>query len=190
MATPAAMIGQEAARYTAVAILLHWLIAVLVIANLFLGFYHDAFGQAARSWMMFFHKAIGLTVLALTLARLAWRLGHRPPPFDGAMKGWERGLAHLIHWSFYAALIALPLTGWMTSSSSDRPTDFFGIVTIPPLPVSRSEDAHDRFEEAHELLGLLTIGLILLHVAGALKHHLQGHRHLIGRMAPWLYRGR
>ena len=190
MASAAAMAGQETARYTRVAILLHWLIALLVALNLFLGFYYASFGEAARSWMMFFHKSIGLSVLALTLARLGWRIGHRPPPFDPVMKGWERGLAHLIHWSFYAALIALPLTGWMASSANDRPTDFFGIVTIPPLPVSRSEDAHDRFEEAHELLGLVTIGLILLHTAGALKHHFEGHRHLIGRMAPLLYRRR
>ena len=190
MATAAAMTGREGARYTRVAILLHWLIALLVAANLFLGFYYDGFGQAARSWMMSLHKSTGLTVLALTLARLAWRLGHRPPPFDPAMKGWERGLAHLIHWSFYAVLVALPLSGWMTSSSSDRPTDFFGIVTIPPLPVSRSEEAHELFEDWHELLGTITMALILLHVAGALKHQLQGHRHLMGRMAPWLYRRR
>ena len=165
------MSGQEAAHYTRVAILLHWLIALLLLANLFLGFYHDSFGSTARSWMMFFHKSTGLTVLALTLARLAWRLGHRPPPLDLVMKGWERGLAHLIHWSFYALLVALPLTGWMTSSSSDRPTDFFGIVTVPPLPVSRSEEAHDLFEDAHERIGKVTIALVLLHVAGALKHH-------------------
>jgi len=85
-------------------------------------------------------------------------------------------------------MIGLPLTGWMLSSSSARATNFFGLFEIAPLPVAKS--AHDLLEETHELLGKLMIGLILLHVAGALKHHFQGHRHIIGRMGPWLYRQR
>lgn len=184
----AAMTGQEAARYTRVAVALHWVIAVLLIGNILLGFYHESFGKAAVGWMMFFHKAIGLTVLVLTLARLAWRITHRPPAFDPVLKRWERGLAHTIHWLFYAMLIAIPLTGWMISSSGGRVTSFWGLFDVAPLPVPRTEDAHELFEEAHELLGKLMIGLILLHVAGALKHHLEGHKHLAGRMAPWLYR--
>ena len=184
------MTGQEAARYTRVAIALHWIIALLLLGNLFLGFGHEWFGKPAEAWMMFFHKAIGITVLALTFARLAWRLSHRPPPHDATMKRWEARLAGLIHAAFYLALIAIPLTGWMLSSSSSRATDYFGLFSIPPLPVPRSDDAHDFFEEAHELLAWLTLGLVALHVAGALKHHLEGHKHMIGRMAPWLYRGR
>ena len=177
-------------RYSAVAVWLHWIIAVLLVTNLFLGFFHGDFGRPAERWLMFFHKAIGLSVLALTLVRLAWRLTHRPPAFDPAVKRWEAGFATAVHWGFYALLIAIPLTGWMLSSSSNRPTNYFGLFEIAPLPVSRSHDAHDLFEEVHELLGKLAIGLIVLHVAGALKHHLQGHRHMLGRMAPWLYRTR
>jgi cytochrome b561 len=190
MASAAAMTGEETARYTRVAIFLHWLIAALLIGNLFLGLYHEDFGKAATPWMMFFHKAIGISVLALTLVRLAWRLTHRPPAFDPVLKRWERGLAGFIHWLFYFMLIAIPLTGWLLSSSSGRATNYFGLFEIPPLPVSRGEDAHDLFEGLHEWLGKAMIGLVLLHVAGALKHHFSGHRHLIGRMAPWAYRGR
>ena len=188
MASAAAMTGEEAARYTRVAIILHWLIAALLIGNIVLGLYHDSFGKAATPWMMFFHKAIGLSVLALSLARLAWRLTHRPPAFDPVLKGWERGLAHFLHWLFYFMLIAIPLTGWLLSSSGGRATSFWGLFDIAPLPVPKS--SRDFYEGAHELLGKLMIGLVLLHVAGALKHHLEGHRHLIGRMAPWAYRGR
>lgn len=90
---------------------------------------------------------------------------------------------------FYILLIAIPLTGWIMSSSSDRAVDFYGLLDIGPLPVPEGKGFHDAFEEAHELLGKLMIGLVALHVAGALKHHLEGHHHLIGRMAPWLYGG-
>ena len=183
------MIGQEAARYTRVAIWLHWIIAALVATNLFLGFFHEDFGRAATPWLMFYHKAFGLTVLGLTLFRLLWRLTHRPPAFDPALRRWEARLAGLIHALFYVALIAIPLSGWLLTSNAGRSTSFYGLFDLAPLPVSRGDDAHDLLEEVHELLGWTMLGLMLLHVAGALKHHFGGHRHLIGRMAPWLYRG-
>ena len=177
-------------RYSTVAIWLHWLIAAAVIANLLLGFYHDDFGKAAERSIMWWHKSIGLTVLVLTVARLAWRLGHRPPPFDPVMKRWEIRLATLIHWLFYLMLVLIPLSGWLVASTGRSPvTSWFGIFDVPPLPL-RGEDAHELMEEVHEILAKLMIGLIVLHVAGALKHHFEGHKHLIGRMAPWAYRQR
>jgi cytochrome b561 len=175
-------------RYSTVAIWLHWLIAGLLVVNLLLGFYHEDFSRPVRSSMMWWHKSIGLTVLALTIARLGWRLGHRPPPFDPVMKWWEIRLATLIHWLFYLMLVLIPLSGWLVASTGRSPvTSWFGLFDVPPLPL-RGEDAHELMEEVHEILAKLMIGLIVLHVAGALKHHFQGHRHLIGRMAPWGYR--
>jgi cytochrome b561 len=182
--------GQSALRYSRGAMWFHWVIAALIAANLFLGFYHESFGKAATPWMMFFHKALGITVLGLSLARLLWRLGHRPPPYHSVLRPWEAQLARMIHWLFYVLMIALPLSGWLLSSSSGRATNFFGMFEIAPLPVSRSDSAHDLLEFLHYWLGWAMLGLIALHVAGALKHHLEGHRHLIGRMGPWLYRER
>lgn len=190
MASAADPLGQSALRYSRGAMWFHWIIAALVIVNLVLGLYHDDFGKAATAWIMFFHKATGILVLGLSVARLLWRLGHRPPPFDAVLRPWEALLARLTHWLFYVLMIAIPLTGWALSSSNGRATNFFGLFEIGLLPVPRTDGAHDLFEDAHELLGKLMIVLILLHVAGALKHHLQGHRHLIGRMAPWLHRQR
>ncbi len=188
MSKAAEAVGLTALRYTRAAMWFHWIIAALIAANLLLGFFHDDFGRAARAWLMFFHKATGITILGLSVARLGWRLGHRPPPFDELLRQWERRLARGVHGLFYLLMIAVPLTGWMLSSSINRPTDFFGLFEIAPLPVPRSDDAHDLFEDGHELLAKLMLGLLFLHVTGAVKHHLQGHRHLIGRMAPWLHR--
>jgi cytochrome b561 len=174
-------------HYSRGAIWFHWIIAALVIVNLCLGLWHEDFSKPVRAWMMFWHKSLGLTVLALTIARFAWRLRHRPPPFDPLMRRWETRLASVIHWLFYAALIAIPLTGWLLSSTGGKPTSFFGLFDLAPLPV-RGPDAKNLFKELHEIFGKAMIGLIALHVLGALKHHFEGHRHLIGRMAPWLYR--
>lgn len=184
----ATLASPDLARYSRVAVWLHWIIALLIVLNLLLGFYHEEFDRPVRSAMMNIHKATGLTILVLTLVRIAWRLGHRPPPFDPLMKRWEIGLARLVHWLFYALLIALPLSGWLVVSTSGRETSYFGLFEVAPLPVTREDDAHELMEEVHEYLAYSMLGLLALHVGGALKHHLGGHHHLIGRMAPWLGR--
>ena len=188
MATMSPVEDWTSVHYSRVAIWLHWIIAGLIVVNLLLGLYHEDFSKPVRASMMFWHKSIGLTVLLLTLARLGWRLGHRPPAFDPVMKPWEMRLASLIHWLFYAFLILIPLSGWLVASTGRAPwTSFYGLFDVPPLPL-RGEEAHELMEEVHELFAKGMIGLIVLHVAGALKHHFEGHRHLIGRMAPWAYR--
>jgi cytochrome b561 len=185
MATAAAMTGQEAARYTRVAIWLHWIIAALIVANLTIGLIHDDLDRAIRGPLMNFHKATGITILVLTLARLAWRLTHRPPPDDPVMKPWERALAHLTQWVFYGLLIILPLTGWLLiSTGKNSLMGWYGLFTVPPLPAAKA--THEIWSESHEILGYAMLVLLLLHVAGALKHHFGGDKHLIGRMAPWL----
>lgn len=175
----------DLARYSAVAIALHWIIAALIVLNLLLGFFFDEFERPLRTTLINLHKATGFTILVLTLARLAWRLGHRPPPFDAVMKRWEVAIARTVHWLFYLLLVVMPLSGWLVVSSSGRVTSWYGLFEVAPLPVSREEDVHEAFETLHKLLGYGMLALLALHVAGALRHHLQGHRHLIGRMAPW-----
>ena len=170
------------ARYSRGAIWLHWIIAALIAVNLILGFFHEDFEKPVRAAMMTVHKATGLLILALTLLRIFWRLRHRPPAFDPVLKRWEAGLARLIHGLFYVAMIAIPLSGWILSSTNGKPTSFFWLFEIAPLPI-RGRDTHELFEEIHALLGYAMLALVALHVAGALKHHFEGHRHLIGRMS-------
>ncbi|MDB5693780.1 MAG: cytochrome b [Alphaproteobacteria bacterium] len=188
MATAAAIGSLEPGRYSRVAILLHWVIAALILVNLYLGLFHEDMSKPVRATMMFYHKAIGLTVLALTLLRLAWRLAHRPPPYDAALKGWEVGVARATHWTFYALLIALPLTGWLLVSTGGKPISWFGLFDIPALPVSHADGPHDAFDTLHGLFGYAMLLLVLLHVAGAIRHQLRGHRQVFGRMAPWRVR--
>ncbi|HEX6376186.1 MAG TPA: cytochrome b [Allosphingosinicella sp.] len=180
-----ATLAPDYVRYSRVAVWLHWIIAALIALNLLLGFFHEDFDKPVRTAMMDVHKATGLTILALTLARLGWRLSHRPPPFDAVMKPWEVGLARLVHGLFYLLLVVMPVTGWMIVSTRGRATSWFGLFDVAPLPVAQGDDIHEFFEEMHAWLAYGALVLIALHVAGALKHHFDGHRHLIGRMGLW-----
>jgi cytochrome b561/polyisoprenoid-binding protein YceI len=128
------------------------------------------------------HKSVGITILLLTLARLAWRLTHRPPAaVEGGFQGF---LAKAVHTLLYAFMIAAPLTGWVVVSTSriEVPTLLFGVVPWPHLPVSRA--LHGIAEEGHELLAWVGIALVLLHVAGALRHQWLLKDGLLRRMAP------
>lgn len=169
------------ARYGRVAIAFHWTIAALIGLNLAIGVGHDSL----FSGWVWLHKSIGLTVLALSLARLAWRLGHCPPPLPSEVPEWQRRLAHGVHWGLYGLMVAMPLTGWVFTSASvtPRPTTF-GFFTVPPLPIGVDAAVNAGVRSAHALLAYLLLALIALHVAGALKHQLRGRVLILDRMLP------
>jgi cytochrome b561 len=170
------------ARYTRVAIALHWTIAVLVIVNLTIGLLHDSLLRGALP----LHKSIGMLVLALSLVRLLWRFTHRPPPLPATVQRWEKGLAHAVHWLLYALMILIPLSGWVFTSASPKrhPLDFFGLFPLPMFPVTQDRDISHMVAERHEQLAWLMIALILLHVGAALKHRFVDRDRTLDRMLP------
>ncbi len=179
------MQAEQGARYSGVAMLLHWVIAIAVIVNWRLAeSAHDGPREAGAS-LMATHKAIGMTILALTLVRLAWRLAHPSVVRTGDLKPWERVLAKTVHVTFYILLVGLPLLGWLGSSAFDKPVDWFGLVQIPALPVGRNPDTGETLFEIHETLGGAMVWLIALHVAGALKHTFWDKDGTLWRMLPF-----
>ncbi|NJC09840.1 cytochrome b561 [Polymorphobacter fuscus] len=130
------------------------------------------------------HKSLGLTVIALTLVRIAWRLGHARPPLPGHMTSLERMLARATHLLFYVLLLALPISGWamMSTGRTVRPTRVFGLVSIPPLPVTQQLGA--MFGDGHELLGWAMLATIVLHISAAVKHQFFDRDELLARMLP------
>ncbi len=169
-------------RYTRIAIALHWTIAILIVTNLTIGLLHDSLLKGALP----LHKSIGMTVLTLSLVRLGWRLGHRPPPLPATVKRWEKGLAHAVHWTFYALMILIPLSGWIFSSASPKrhPLIFFGLFPLPYFPVPQDKAITSVWADRHELMAYLMIVLLLLHFAGALKHRFVDRDRTLDRMLP------
>jgi cytochrome b561 len=172
-------------RYSKGAIWFHWVIAVLVLLNIAIGLLHESLLDGVRAAIPL-HKSIGMTVLVLTLGRIAWRLGHRPPPLPAAMGAGERVAAQAAHLALYLLLLALPLTGWLMISGTvrRRPFEWFGLADIPYLPVSPATGvvAH----QAHGLLGYLMVALLLVHIGAALRHHLLLRDPVLRRMIPRL----
>ena len=177
------MVDLQAAqqRYSAVAVLLHWVIALALGFQLALGFAMPK-GRVADFDLFQLHKSIGITIFLLSLLRLGWRLTHRPPPaVEGGFNGF---LAKAVHVLLYVFMIGAPLTGWAIVSTSpiNVPTMFWGVIPWPHLPLSGG--LHETVEEAHELLAWTALALIALHVAGALRHQLLVKDGLLRRMAP------
>lgn len=177
-------------RYNAVAAGLHWLVAALLFVEIYVGWtFGDMDRGAARDLWFDWHKTLGISILALSLARLGWRVANPPPPLPARMPRWERVLAGLSHFGFYLILIGLPLTGWAAVSTgraaltSDMMTLAGGLSwpLIPGLP----QALHEPMEGVHELLVKLTYALVVFHVAAALKHQFLDKGPMAGRMWPF-----
>ena len=169
------------ARYSGVAIVLHWIIALLVLFNLVVGIGHDPL-PALRA-LMPAHKAVGITVLVLTAARLGWRIAHRAPPLPPEIAPWERGATHAAHALFYVLLIVLPLSGWLMASNPERrrPLTWFGAFDIPYLPAS--VDTAHLGGAVHGPAGWLMAVLVAIHIGAVIRHQFILRDNLLARMS-------
>ncbi len=181
-------------RYGSVSIALHWLIALLVIINLVGGLYMGTLprGDASQALIVMLHKSTGLTILALSIIRLIWRLINPWQPLPLGMSPALRAAARTTHVLFYVLIIAIPLSGWAMVSSSMRnaPIVWYGLFEWPKIgflaalaPDQKKAWGH-TFGETHELLAYVTIALLLLHVGAALYHQYIRRDEVLRRMLP------
>jgi cytochrome b561 len=170
-------------RYSSVAVLLHWSIAALIIFNLITGLIHDDVSKPVQHVMMPLHFSAGITVLLLTVLRIAWRLTHRPPPMDRRTTRYERAAANTVYVLFYAGMLLMPLLGWaIISSHPPKPGPammLWGVIPWPALgpaaqiaPAAVQKHWNHVFADWHGIGGWIMLGLLALHIAGALKHQL------------------
>ena len=172
-------------RYSYGAMIFHWIIAVAVIWNWRLAENAHHVSSEEAGAIFADHKALGITILALTVGRILWRLTHKMPALPSNYATWEKVLARATHAIFYFLLIALPLAGWIANSLSGRSIDVFGLFTIPPLPVGQNGKLGSDIYSVHATAGSIMIYLIGLHILGALKHTLFNRDGGIFRMLPF-----
>jgi len=156
------------AHFNALARTLHWLMAPMVLAMLFIGVAMVA-SVSQRPWLIDLHRPLGIAILLLAIVRLGNRLRHAPPPLPADLPAWQAVAAKASHWLLYALLLAMPLLGWATVSAGGYPVTMFGGLQLPPIA---PHDAHlyALFRDAHGCLARLLFATVLLHLAAALFH--------------------
>ena len=183
-----------AARYTGVAMLLHWTVALLIGLNLVLVWFADKWPEGWVRPAIDLHKSVGITVFGLVLLRVLWRAGHRPPAMPSGYPRLERRAAHLAHYALYGLILAIPFSGWLHDSAwKDAPTHplrLFYAVPFPrlgaleQLPTAAKAHAHDVWFTVHVWLAYALYALFVAHVAGALKHQWLDREPELQRMWP------
>ena len=182
---------QSTTQYTTVAKLLHWLIAIAIFGMFALGWYMSELPKEAPKQMAFdlfdwgivtwqvaeeisvrtfyfnLHKSLGVTIFALILFRMFWRFTHKPPAILNTYKAWERKLANGAHHLLYLLMVALPLSGIVMAVASKYGIKWFGLEFIGGLD---NKPLREAFKEVHEIVGVVMLLVIILHIAGALKH--------------------
>jgi len=173
-------------RYSRVAMALHWLIAIGVIAQWRIAEAgeHAATEEAGRE-IMGNHFSLGVTILILVLLRLAWRLVHPNPPLAAHLATWERWLAKVTHSLFYALLIVMPLAGWFAMSKYGAPVSVWGLFALPPLPVANDPEGAKAIFSIHAVAGTTLLIITAVHILGTLKHTLIDRDGNLWRMLPF-----
>lgn len=181
-------------RYTSVAIALHWVIALGIVAMLVMGLAmtHVKLTPFMQFKLYQLHKSIGITILLAAGLRLLWRVTHRPPALPDGMPGWEKGAAEGTHLLLYVLMIGMPLVGWALVSASplNIPTMLYGVIPWPHIPIFAQwhikSQAAPVLARIHAYGGYGLIALLLLHAGAALRHHLVLRDDVLRRMIPGL----
>jgi cytochrome b561 len=164
--------------------LLHWIGAILIVLLLAHGWWMTH--MAARPDRLAHyngHAALGYDLLALLILRLLWRWSNPVPALPDTLERWEKLAAHAGHIGLYLLMFAATLSGWALAGTLRTPMnkDVFGL-TVPAIFASQDRAMHNLFEESHTIVSYLLAALVVVHIAGALRHRLVKHNDVLQRM--------
>ncbi len=177
-------------RYGGVTKSFHWLTALLILTLIPLGWwahqlpYETDAELAHKAWMFSLHKTLGVTAFFVAVLRILWAISQPKPGLLNADKKAESFAAELVHWLLYGSLVIVPLSGWISHAAAEG----FAPIWWPlgqglPL-VAKSTGVEHFFSALHWVSGRVLIVSLLLHVAGALKHHVIDRDATLRRMLP------
>jgi len=173
------------ACYDPVARGLHWLIAALAVVVVSLGWAVPGAPREteSRDLLLLLHRSVGLSILALMVIRVLWRLFHPPPPLPAGFPRIEALAAHADHALLYVLFLVMPLSGYLNAAAAGHPVSLFGLVAIPPL-VPENARLSQAAIAVHLAGQFLVYGLVGLHVAAALMHRIVRRNTILERMLP------
>ncbi|MGN6237940.1 cytochrome b [Dyella sp.] len=150
---------------------LHWTMAVLILAMLFIGVGMVATVSEKHQWLLAIHKPLGIAILLLAIARLVVRLRNPPPPLPADLPAPQKLAAHLSHWLLYALMIAMPLIGWAMLSAGGYPVMLTGSLRLPAI-LPENALAFAWLRTVHGVFAYLLFFTFLAHMGAALYHGL------------------
>ncbi len=165
------MINGPKARFSMPSRWLHWSMAVMIIAMLFIGIGMAASVSERYRFLVALHRPLGVAILALVVVRLINRFLNSPPPLPTTLPRWQRSAALGSHALLYALLFALPLIGWGMLSAAPYPILIFGSIFLPPI-LSQDPELFAALRQTHTVLALLLYAVIVVHIGAALLHWL------------------
>ena len=171
-------------RWGWVSISIHWLTVLMVLSLIVVGLLMQEMANSPTKIQVYaLHKSFGLTVLALTVLRLLWRLVAGTPAAAAGVPRWQQVAAQASHGALYVILLAMPLSGWLYNSASGFPLKWFGLFGLPKL--SGYDAGVKAFAlAAHEWLFIALAVIVAVHAAAALKHHYLDRDRTLARMLP------
>lgn len=161
---------------------LHWLMAVLILAMLFVGVAMVS-SITLRPALLALHRPIGIALLVLAIVRLVHRLFRRLPALPDDLPAWQRLAAHASHWALYALMLAMPLVGWGMVSAAGNPVVLWGDVQLPAI-AAHDPALYSVLRSAHAWLARALLAVILLHLSAALYHAWVRRDGVFRSMAP------
>jgi cytochrome b561 len=171
-------------RYTRTAQALHWFAALLIFGGLGLGLFMTGLEITPEKFRYYaWHKWVGITVFLLAVARLAWRAAHPAPPLPATMPAWQIRASRATHALLYALMLAIPLSGWIYSSSTGVTVVYLGLVPLPDL-IPKDRETAKSLLLLHNSLNSLLAAVVTVHIAAALKHHFVDRDDVLVRMLP------
>lgn len=173
-------------RYTKTAMSLHWLSALLIISAFVMGLVMTSIPGFSPAKLRYFswHKWLGVTVFALAVLRVLWRIFHKPPPHPAHMPAWQNQAAQATHALLYMLIFAVPVSGYLYTLSAGVPVVYLGVW---PMPVFMAPDPALKplLREVHFWLDMTMAALVVTHIGAALKHHLIDRDDVLKRMLPF-----
>ena len=174
----------ESARYSPGAVILHWLLAVMIVASFCVGLYMTDLAMSPQRLRLFnWHKWAGIVILSLSAVRLLWRLSHRAPALPRTMPAWQVNVSRGVHALLYALFFAVPLSGWAYSNAAGFPIVLFALIPLPDL-VEKNRELADTIKALHHWLAYGLATCVVLHIAAAAKHQWIDKDRLLSRMWP------
>lgn len=172
-------------RYTATARLLHWIVALMVLATIPIGtvMIQEGLARSTQDTLFILHKNGGVIILLLVLARIAWRAAHPPPPLPASVPAWQQAISRLVHVGLYAMLVFMAVTGYTRVAAGGFPIEMLDALGVPRL-APRSDSLAETAKALHHNGRLVLVALVLMHVGAALYHAILLRDGVFSRMWP------